>query len=104
MPASDLVDYFKLDAFYDPLTLLTHETLRVPDQVQRRRQVTVEKRWKRVKRIGRGCFGTVWLDRGENDEVRAVKEIIKEDSGVPLEVDCKRELLALGRLSKVQLF
>ena len=104
MPTSDLVDYFKLEAYYDPLTLLTHETLRVPDQAQYRSQVTVVKQWKRIKRIDRGAFGTVWLDRGEKDEVRAVKEVVKEDLGTPLKVDCKRELLALGRLSKVYLF
>ena len=101
MSASDLVDYFRLDASYDPLTLVTRETIRVSNGAQRKRQVTVVKEWKRIKRIGRGAFGTVWLDRDEDDEVRAVKEVAKEDSGAPLKVDYKRELLALGRLSKV---
>ena len=104
MSASDLVDHFKLDAFYDSLSLMTHETLRVPDQAQHKRQVTVVKQWKRTKSIGRGAFGTVWLDRGEGDEVRAVKEVVKEDSGTLLKINCKRELLALSRLSKVSLY
>ena len=103
MSTSDLVDYFRLDASYDPLTLVTRETVRVSDRARCKRQITVVKEWKRTKRIGRGAFGTVWLDRNRDEETRAVKEIAKEDSGTSLKIDYKRELLALGRLSKVSL-
>ena len=102
MSASDLIDYFRLDAFYNPLTLVTRETIKVQDRTHRKRQITAVKEWKRTRRIGRGAFGTVWLDCND-DEARAVKEIAKEDSGTSLKVDYRRELLALGRLSKVSL-
>ena len=104
--SSDLIDYFKLDVIFDPTdSKTTIETTETSDRAQGRRQVRVIKRWKQIKNIGRGSFGKVWVesDQGDPTNRRAVKEISK-DGGTntsALVVDYTRELVALGRLSKV---
>ena len=98
---SDLIDFFKLDAAFDAITASTCEKVRVSDRTQRKRQVVVVKEWKRIKRIGRGAFGTVWVEHDQEGNTRVVKEVVKETSSMSVKVDYKRELSALGRLSKV---
>ncbi|ERF76790.1 hypothetical protein EPUS_08975 [Endocarpon pusillum Z07020] len=64
--------------------------------------MTIKKRWYTVKRIGKGAYGTVYLEREETDGVesqRAVKRVPKLlASGAP--VDYSRELLAMALLTK----
>lgn len=99
---SDLIDYFKLNAVYNPDTKSTREVTQTSDRTQFERQVTVVKKWRRsTKRLGCGAFGTVWLEHNHEGESRAVKEIPKGTPTTPLSIDYRRELLALGRLSKV---
>lgn len=100
---SDLIDYFKLDAFYNPENNSTLEVTQISDRVQFKRQFTIVKEWKRsTKRLGRGAYGIVWLEHNhEGEEFRAVKEISKGTPSTPLTIDYKRELLALSQLSKV---
>jgi hypothetical protein len=66
-------------------------------------KVEVAETWTRKRRLGRGTYGTVWLEEcqepASNDgpRVRAVKEIgIASGSKV---VDCSRELLAIAKFS-----
>lgn len=100
---SDLIDYFKLNAVYNPDTNSAREVTQTSDRIQFKRQITIVKEWRRsTKRLGLGAFGIVWLEHShEEGEFRAVKEIPKGTLSTPLNSDCKRELLALSRLSKV---
>ncbi|KAJ9602314.1 hypothetical protein H2200_013169 [Cladophialophora chaetospira] len=69
------------------------------------RKVRVEKRWIRQRHIGHGAFGEVWLEvYREQEQVvaeRAVKGIQKRRME-NLNIDYKRELLALAKLSRHQ--
>jgi len=82
----------------------------------------IKERWRRVRQLGSGSYGTVWLERcsaGSQEKVgtlRAVKEIRcdvgrggggggggkgkqKEDRKTPSE-ECARELEAIGKFSQ----
>ena len=99
---SDLIDFFQLDATFDPTTRCTREVIRNSDRAQLRRQIVTAKEWKRqVEPIGSGGSGIVWLEQDEDGKERVVKQIFKATTTTPLPTDYKRELQALGRLSKV---
>jgi hypothetical protein len=94
---SDLVDFFRLDAKFDPIFAVTRENVRAAHGTRR----TVVKEWRRTKRLGSGTFGTVWLEKEtEKGELRAVKEVAKNGL-TTAKTDYTRELEALGHLSKV---
>jgi hypothetical protein len=94
---SDLVNFFQLDASFDPIYAVTRENVSAADGKRR----TAVKEWKRTKRLGNGVFGTVWLEEEmEKGELKAVKEVSKNGS-TTARTDYTRELVALGRLSKV---
>ena len=105
MASLDLaVDYHKLDTkfFADHVQ---HTTFR-SDASQGRRRVKVVKKWYRDRELGRGSFGTVFLERSEKErsekgEYRAVKEIAK-DKNSRIMIDYKRELTAMAMLTKVR--
>ena len=105
MASPDLViDYHKLDTkfFADHVQ---HTTFR-SDASQGRRRVKVVKKWYRDRELGRGSFGTVFLERSEKErsekgEYRAVKEIAK-DKNSRIMIDYKRELTAMAILTKVR--
>jgi hypothetical protein len=65
------------------------------------RQVRVVRTWYRGREIGRGSFGTVFLETSEKGEIRAVKEIAK-DKNSQIKIDYKRELMAMAMLTKVR--
>ena len=99
---SDLIDFFELNATFDPTTRFTREVIRSSDRAQLKRQVITVKKWKReVEPIGIGGSGIVWLEHDEDGKGRVVKQILKATATTPLQTDYKRELQALGRLSKV---
>lgn len=99
---SELINFFKLDAAFDPVTSTTHEIVQSSDPAQFRRQLTVVKKWTRLAELDRGTFGTVWLEHDEKSkESRAVKQISKSTPSNPFVGTPKRELLALSKLSKV---
>ncbi|KAF7505532.1 hypothetical protein GJ744_000694 [Endocarpon pusillum] len=96
----DLLEHFRLGAVVkaECTTHIEYKT----DRVRGVRKEKVEKRWYREQKLGRGTFGEVWLEvRREDDDVerRAVKIIDKSWS---LQVDYKKELLALAKFSKLQ--
>ena len=71
------------------------------DAAKGRRRVKEVKSWYRDREIGRGSFGTVFLERSERGEYRAVKEIAK-DKGSRVKIDHRRELMAMAILGKVR--
>ena len=97
-PVSDLVKLSKLETqFYSDPDYTQHITY-VSESGKDRRRTRKAERWKRKSRLGRGTFGTVWLEQcvlGEaKDELRAVKEVSKHGSG-----DFNRELEAVAFFS-----
>ena len=99
---SDLIDFFQLNATFDPTTRTTREVIRSSDRAQLKRQIITVKEWKRqIEPIGIGGSGVVWLEHDEDGKERVVKQIFKATTATPLQTDYKRELQALGRLSKV---
>ena len=100
---SDLIDFFQLNATYDPTTRSTREVIQSSDRAQLKRQIVIVKEWKRqAEPIGHGGSGIIWLEHNEDgEESRVVKQIIKAASVIALQAGYKRELQALSRLSKV---
>lgn len=99
---SDLIDFFQLNATFDPTTRSTSEVVRSSDRTQLKRQIITVKKWKRQPEpIGMGGSGIIWLEHDEDGKERVVKQILKATTTTPLRTNYKRELQALGRLSKV---
>ncbi len=96
--ASDLIDHFKLDTQFYPDR--THHTSYKSDPARGRRRVKVEEIWHRRKKLGQGGFGAVWLEVEHEGKIRAVKEIPR-NSGLSYQIDYRRELLAMAKLTKV---
>ena len=71
------------------------------DASRGRRRVTVVKDWYRDQELGRGSFGTVFLERSGKEEYRAVKDIAKNKNSRTV-IDYRRELIAMARLAKVR--
>ena len=96
MASQDIViGYHKLDTkFFGGH--VEHTTFH-SDASRGKRQVKAVKAWYRGRELGRGSFGTVFLERSERGEHRAVKEIAKEKN----RIDYKRELMAMAMLAKV---
>jgi hypothetical protein len=104
----DIVRDFKLEAHFpeESTTEVVH-TFQESDPTSRRRLTSRSEHWKREKRIGRGGYGSVWLEKCIEDRrtdaavktyaVRAVKEIeINTELGP---IDYIRELEAIARFS-----
>lgn len=53
--------------------------------------------WSRGAKLGRGRFGTVWLEKEKKGALRAVKQISKMD------FSNTRELLALTKMNEVNI-
>ena len=100
--SSDLEELFRLNITFDIPKGLTIETRNTSDRARRVRQATTVTKWRNTTCLGQGASGVVWLQ--QEDEVpetcRAIKQIPKGTRSAPLPVDYRRELLALGRLSK----
>jgi hypothetical protein len=103
MTLSDLINHYKLVARIHHE--YTEQVIHKSDPINGRRKVTIEKRWHKVKRLGKGQYGVVYLEREETNGVesqRAVKQVPKLlESGA--RVDYSRELSAMAILSKVKL-
>jgi hypothetical protein len=76
----------------------------VSDHAKGLRKKSVEKKWYRLRTIGEGACGTVWLEVDQEGKgtaaERAVKEMRKSRMRM-LKIDIERELLAMTKLSKV---
>lgn len=98
----DLIEHFRQDAVVSEEC--TIHTQFHTDRARGIRKKKVEKKWLRKREIGRGSSGTVWLEVSGDDDIfeeRAVK-IIGKSVIKQLEVDYKKELLALTKFSKQQ--
>ena len=100
MASPDLViGYHKLETKF--FTGHVQHTIVRSDASQGRCRAKVVKKWYRDRELGRGSFGTVFLERSEKGEHRAVKEIAK-DGNSAITIDYRRELMAMASLAKVQ--
>ena len=96
-----VIGYHKLDTtFYiDHVQHITYHS----DAVLGKRRVKVVQNWYRDQELGRGSFGTVFLERSQKGECRAVKDVSKErDSARTAKVDYRMELMAMAALAKVR--
>ena len=96
MASPDLViGYHKLNTefFSDHVRHTTFHS----DASRGRRRVAVVKSWRRGRELGRGQFGTVFLETSKEGECRAVKEIAKDKHS---KIDYKRELMAMAILAE----
>lgn len=97
-PIPDLVQVSKLETQLHSDPEYTQHVHYVSGSTPRQRSVRKEERWKRERRLGRGSFGIVWLERciqGDSEgKVRAVKEVQKFESS-----DYYRELEAIALFS-----
>ncbi|KAL2066158.1 hypothetical protein VTL71DRAFT_2229 [Oculimacula yallundae] len=75
----DLVLVSKLETEFSIQPEYTQHTRYVSGNTSNRRKIRKEERWERGKRLGRGCYGDVWLQKctygDRRGELRAVKEI-----------------------------
>lgn len=100
--SSDLEEFFRLNVSFDTTKGVTIETRNISDRIRRVRQAKVVTKWRNTTCLGQGASGTVWMQQEDEapEKCRAVKQIAKGTRSAPLPVDYRRELLALGRLSK----
>lgn len=92
MSNRDLVDDYQINVEFHGDHILD-----IPQSRRRKPQ----KQWYKVRQLGRGGFGTVWLERlKDNSSIRAVKEVPKTTKNGP-PIDFTRELLAMAKFSKV---
>ncbi len=95
----DFIDSFQLPVrFAGPYV---EHTRRKTDVSRGLRNVLCVETWSRGKELGRGGFGTVYLETEGNGGVRAVKEVPKR-TGRTKTMDHLREVLAMVHFSKVR--
>ncbi|KAH7131079.1 kinase-like domain-containing protein [Dactylonectria macrodidyma] len=102
---SDLVVESRIEAAWDPEAEQTTQIRTAVGVSARRRRLKSEETWKRKRILGRGAYGTVWLEEciassgprhGESD-LRAIKEIHKRPHVSTSEFH--RELEAIAKFS-----
>lgn len=97
---SDLVSDAELQTLFQPE--YTVHTYNESGLSSTERSIVRQEHWKRQKRIGRGSYGCVWLERcvrGQSDIAqRAVKEVIKCPHAVK-KVNYNRELETILKFS-----
>ena len=103
-PVSDLVRDSKLETKFRGE--YTEHVYNVSGVSPRQRRVKKVERWERIKLLGTGSFGTVWLQKlvTENSEekYRAVKKIRKDVQGhTPVDYDRELEVIAKFSHQKV---
>jgi len=100
MSAEDLPDHFKLEA-----NVFAEHTLHITYRMNRTSGVRekTETQWNRVECIGEGTSGQIWRElncqTGGNQDFRAVK-VIEKQRMKAYNIDLKKKLLALAKLSK----
>ncbi|KAF2967847.1 hypothetical protein GQX73_g5786 [Xylaria multiplex] len=100
--SSDLVQDLRLETSISPDGDTQHTYMHSePDSGER--AVLVTENWKQSRLLGRGGFGSVWLETcisgPRQGEFRAVKEIKKQDISADFTIDYSRELQAVAKFS-----
>ena len=93
------IGYHKLDTEF--VNGIVRHTTFHSDASRGVRRVTVVTDWYRDRELGRGSFGTVFLEKSGRGEYRAVKDIAKNKNR-RIVIDYRRELMAMAILSKVR--
>ncbi|KAK3989414.1 Serine/threonine-protein kinase RAD53 [Cladorrhinum sp. PSN332] len=99
-PSSEVVKYLELKTRRDIAKGWTEHYFYQRGTSARNRKIILSERWRRIRKLGSGAFGSVWLEkcdrmvRKDAPSVRAVKEI-KFNSGI----DFTRELEAIAKFS-----
>ena len=86
----------------------TLQTVYVSNPTTGQRRTRTEERWQRIRDLGRGASGQVWLHKcvsgPSSGQVRAVKEIWKETAssapGIAPPINYYRELEAIAKFSQ----
>lgn len=95
---NDLLDFWQLRAhFVGPF--VEHRRY-ISDASRGIRKQLEFKQWRRGRELGRGAFGTVFLEKEREGELRAVKELQKSTYKEKA-IDYLREILAMANMSKV---
>ena len=92
-----VIDHHKLETEF--FTGHVRHTTFYSDASQGKRRVTVVEDWYRGRELGRGSFGTVFLEKSEKGDCRAVKDIARYKGS---RIDYRRELMAMAILAKVR--
>ncbi|KAL8869941.1 MAG: hypothetical protein Q9174_003897 [Haloplaca sp. 1 TL-2023] len=93
----DFIDSFQLPVSIE--SSYVEHTYRYTDVARGIRNATRVERWSRSPELGRGGFGTVYLETETKGSVRAVKEVPKR-AGRGKTMDFLREVLAMAHFSK----
>ncbi|KAL8866503.1 MAG: hypothetical protein Q9174_006267, partial [Haloplaca sp. 1 TL-2023] len=93
----DMIDSFELPARIEP-SFVEH-SYRFNDVSRGIRNAVCVERWSRKGELGRGGFGTVYLEFEEKGSVRAVKELAKHTGRIKT-IEVLREVLAMANFSK----
>ena len=97
----DVLDFWQLQAHFETIegaTYTEHRRLFSDSSRQIRNQLEI-KRWRRERELGRGGFGTVYLEQETEGQLRAVKIVQKRSEKKAIEY--LREVLAMANLSRV---
>lgn len=97
----DILDFWQVRARFETIegaTYTEHHQLFSDSSRQIRNQLEI-KRWKRERALGRGGFGTVYLEQETEGQLRAVKIVQKRSEKKTVEY--LREVLAMANLSRV---
>lgn len=96
---NDFLDSFQLNVAFTESHV---EQLRLYcDRERGLRNLVEVKQWKRIKELGRGGFGVVYLEEDSSGKQRAVKEVPKS-MGKQKVIDPLREIIAMASFSKVR--
>ncbi|KAL8969166.1 MAG: hypothetical protein Q9183_002124 [Haloplaca sp. 2 TL-2023] len=97
----DFIDSFQLPVRIEP-SYVEH-TYRFTDVARGIRNETRVERWSRRQELGRGGFGTVYMETEKKGSVRAVKELPKH-AGRGKTMDFLPEVLAMAHFSKEEAY
>lgn len=93
------IDESRLETTFESDSVVVHTSYET-DRAVKRRRVEVRSRWTRIKEIGSGAFGVVWLEKNEGGDKRAVKGLFRRLMKAQ-KIDFSRELQALTELREV---